>query len=133
MMKRLASAIVLVSFWLPGAPAHAQYDRDGRYVPSPMGVPADPYARVVPFSPGTPGRVTGTPIQPPGPAPLRAPPVTTMPLDPRAGTSEATLPVPVTRAMCSEGWSVDTGIPKVEFNRRCRRMRPVEKSPDDEK
>ena len=35
--------------------ALAQYDRDGRYVPSPRGVPQDPYARPIPMYPGTPG------------------------------------------------------------------------------
>jgi len=41
-------------------PALAQYDRDGRYVPSPMGVPQDPYARPIPMYPGTPGGAAGT-------------------------------------------------------------------------
>lgn len=100
----------------------AQYDRNGRYVPSPMGVPADPYARVVPNYSGTPGRVTGTPVTPPPPAPLTVPPLTTQRLDPRAGTFSAPL-VPLTADQCQEGWSVETNIPRVEFNRRCSRMR----------
>ena len=44
--------------------ASAQYDRDGRYVPSPRGVPQDPYARPIPMYPGTPGGAVGTPIRP---------------------------------------------------------------------
>lgn len=44
--------------------ALAQYDRDGRYVPSPMGVPQDPYAAPIPMYPGTPGGAVGTPALP---------------------------------------------------------------------
>jgi len=118
----LRLVVVAVIVMAAAGPSSAQYDRSGRYVPSPMGVPADPYARVVPSYPGTPGRVTGTPVSPPPPEPLKVPPLTTRRLDPTAGTYSAPL-VPLTADQCKLGWSVETNIPRVEFNRRCRRMR----------
>ncbi len=114
--------MVVATMMAAADPGLAQYDRNGRYVPSPMGVPADPYARVVPNYSGTPGRVTGTPVSPPPPEPLKVPPLTTQRLDPAAGTYSAPL-VPLTADQCKEGWSVETNIPRVEFNRRCSRMR----------
>ena len=46
------------------SPAQGQYDRDGRYVPSPNGVPFDPNARPIPMYQGTPGGAIGTPASP---------------------------------------------------------------------
>jgi hypothetical protein len=112
--------------------AVAQYDRDGRYVPSPMGVPADPYARVVPGYAGTPGRVRGTPIPPPAPPKLRVPEFGSRPAVstgiPEAGARTF---VPLTLALCDEGWSKELGVPRVEFNRRCKRMRFLEQQKKD--
>src|SRR5262245_52387354 len=58
-LRAVTVAAVLAAAAGPGM---AQYDRDGRYVPSPMGVPADPFARPIPLHPGTPGQAVGTPI-----------------------------------------------------------------------
>lgn len=103
--------------------AFAQYDRDGRYVPSPMGKPADPYARPIPLYPGTPGEAVGTPIWPRDP-PLLLPPVTTeRPSLPPSISSSGRRVVPLTLDQCDEGWSKGLGLPRVEFNRRCKRMR----------
>jgi hypothetical protein len=85
-----------------------------------MGVPADPYARTVPLYPGTPGRVIGTPNPPPAPPRLDVP-RTGERLESTTGTYSQPL-IPLTLEQCKEGWSASTGVPKVEFNRRCRRM-----------
>jgi len=122
----LAFAVVLA-----GGPALGQYDRDGRYVPSPMGVPADPYARVVPMYPGSPGRVIGTPNPPPAPPKLRVPEFGTRPVAPAPVESGARTFVPLSLAQCDEGWSKSLGVPRVEFNRRCRRMRFLEQQKKD--
>jgi hypothetical protein len=58
------AAIALAALIAVERAALAQYDRDGRYVLSPMGVPQDPYARPIPMYPGTPGGAVGTPILP---------------------------------------------------------------------
>ena len=55
-------AAILAALIAIESSALAQYDRNGRYVPSPMGVPQDPYARPIPMYPGTPGGAVGTPI-----------------------------------------------------------------------
>jgi hypothetical protein len=103
-------------------PAAAQYDRDGRYVPSPMGVPTDPYARPVPLSSGTPGS-KGEPIWPRGmtPEPSRgsnARPVERVtPHDTQSARARAFY-----RAfkVCSNQWKASSGISRAEHNRRCR-------------
>ena len=60
-----SNAIILTVVTLAAAtPARAQYDRDGRYVPSPNGIPSDPTARPIPMYSGTPGSAIGTPIMP---------------------------------------------------------------------
>lgn len=102
-------------------PASAQYDREGRYVPSPMGVPADPYARPVPMYPGTPGGAAGEPILPRGSMPAPAAPSH---IPPRTYT-EPMRPtfVPLTLAQCGEGWSRKLLVPPTEFRRRCASMR----------
>jgi hypothetical protein len=120
--RLVLSAIVLSAIAL-GTPAVAQYDRDGRYVPSPNGVPSDPYARPVPLYPGTPGGAVGTPIVPrgaiaqPSPTPRLSPrPETSAPLYPRD------LPVPLRVEQCGESWSKALGMTPVEFRRRCARL-----------
>jgi len=99
----------------------AQYDRDGRYVPSPRGVPQDPYARPIPMYPGTPGGAVGEPIRPRGaiPEPLVVPPLPrdipqTSPLYPRF--------VPLSLARCGTPWSRATKLTPTEFRRRCGSM-----------
>ena len=100
--------------------ASAQYDRDGRYVPSPRGIPQDPYARPIPMYPGTPGGAVGTPIRPRGavPEPLVVPPLRespqTSPLSPRF--------VPLSLAQCETPWSRATRLTPTEFRRRCASM-----------
>ena len=101
--------------------ALAQYDRDGRYVPSPRGVPQDPYARPIPMYPGTPGGAVGEPIRPRGaiPEPLVVPPLPrdipqTSPLYPRF--------VPLSLAQCGTPWSRATKLTPTEFRRRCASM-----------
>lgn len=118
---------LVISFAGAGSVA-AQYDREGRYVPSPLGQPADPYARPIPNYSGKPGAAIGTPrlprayeIQPPT-APLlyRAPETVKVP------SASATVPlVPLSRQQCDEGWLPESNVPRVEFNRRCARMRRV--------
>ena len=56
--------IVAVAILVAATPAFAQYDRDGRYIPSPNGIPSDPTARPIPMYSGTPGAAIGTPITP---------------------------------------------------------------------
>lgn len=78
----MKALIVLLAGMAVATPAAAQYDRDGRYVPSPNGVPQDPYARPIPMYPGTPGEAIGTPSLPraaiqPSPEVNRLPPPTT--------------------------------------------------------
>ncbi len=101
-------------------PAHAQYDRDGRYVPSPMGVPRDPYAAPVPTYPGTPGGTTGTPIWPRGTQPSPPPKVLEQrPMDVPPSAAVPTGIVPLSLEQCDEGWSKSTHVTPVEFRRRC--------------
>ncbi|MEQ1714345.1 MAG: hypothetical protein ABL908_23505 [Hyphomicrobium sp.] len=114
------SVIALIALATTAVPGLAQYDRDGKYVPSPMGVPADPYAKPIPNYSGKPGAVIGTPSgpriapyqQPNALAPRPEVPITRRPSN--------TLPVALTVEQCEDGWSNSTRIPRVEFNRRCR-------------
>lgn len=119
-LKRLPIVVALLA--LSGSSALAQYDRDGRYVPSPNGIPADPYARPIPLYPGTPGQAIGTPSLPrnayPPPqviAPLQSPPVRTYPAE------AAPVPhfVPLTAEACRIGWRRETGLTRAGFKRRC--------------
>lgn len=113
----LAAAIALAG------PGQAQYDRDGRYVPSPLGVPADPYARPIPNYPGTPGGAIGTPSWPRAvPAPPPAGTILPRPVLPY-GRATAPWPQPVLLRICREGWSKSTGLSRVEYNRACRQTR----------
>lgn len=116
----VAGALALVAGAAHGL---AQYDREGRYVPSPLGIPADPYARPIPNYSGKPGDAKGTPIWPRGtetkplPGMLPRPPP---PTSQTSGTMPRTLVVPLEVEDCEGGWSKDKNIPRVEFNRRCR-------------
>lgn len=104
-------------------PAWAQYDREGRYVPSPMGVPTDPYARPIPNYSGRPGDAIGTPIWPRGMIadPPRVPPMKPAEIQP---VPHSTLPrVVVTPDVCDKGWSKATRLTPVEFRRLCARVR----------
>jgi hypothetical protein len=102
------------------APAQAQYDRDGRYVPSPNGIPADPYAKPpVSGYPGTPGGARNAPLElPRGGIPSGATPVprlTEPKLQPYA-------PLPPRRNVvrCDAPWSKVTGLTPTEFRRHCK-------------
>ena len=67
--------IALLALGCTAWPAAAQYDRDGRYVPSPNGIPADPTARPIPMYSGTPGEAIGTPSLPRPPPAVIVPPL----------------------------------------------------------
>lgn len=115
---RLAAlaAVVMASVF----PASAQYDRDGRYVPSPMGVPSDPNARVVPMYPGSPGGAVGTPAWP------RDPDQRLAPMKPRTGADDPRIlwnrTVPLNKKRCVEGWSKKLGLTAAEFEIRCAKI-----------
>lgn len=120
---------MMVAMVSVAAPAHAQYDRDGRYVPSPMGVPQDPYARPIPGYSGSPGEPKGTPIWPrgaiPGPAPqapmARAP---TQPVYPRRDQKRRIV------IDCRRPWSKAMGIPRSTHEKLCR-PQPKPESDDE--
>ena len=103
----------------------AQYDKDGRYVPSPNGVPADPYARPVPLYPGTPGQAIGTPSLPRN-AINPVPPIAPLQVPDRAPVYQYN-PRPYlvripTEKQCRAGWSAASGLTPREFQRRCDRL-----------
>lgn len=103
--------------------ASAQYDREGRYVPSPMGVPADPYARPIPGYSGKPGAARGTPAWPRAYDLKPSPPPRIRREAERVYVPPSSLPkaiVQISKKQCREGWSPDTDVPRVLFNRRCR-------------
>lgn len=112
------SALVCVT--LGAMPAMAQYDRDGRYVPSPMGRPTDPFARPIPNYSGTPGAAIGEPILPRG-AIGTSPPVVLLPRPPLRTEyrSIEAPPVALTKTQCGEPWSRATRMIPSEFKRRC--------------
>lgn len=113
-------ALAGVLGWLAAAPgAVAQYDRDGRFIPSPNGVPLDPSARPIPMYSGTPGEAIGTPILPRGPTASRPPDFATPPLDRRPVSSSR---VPLTPVRCRQAWSPAFGVGKAEFARRCAKV-----------
>ena len=100
-------------------PASAQYDRERRYVPAPLGVPADPFARPIPLYSGKPGAAIGTPIVPRGAIPDgRSAPISPRPALPRAGSARS-LPVVIDVEHCKSGWTKAMGVTRVAFNRRC--------------
>ena len=109
-----------------GDPCLAQYDRDGRYVPSPNGIPTDPYARPIPGYSGTPGQPSGTPIEPraaipqvPRVAPLSPPPQARQPRD----DDPRHYPVPLTARDCRKGWSASSQLTRRAFDRQCQLLR----------
>lgn len=124
-----ATLLALALLTLLAAPAaHAQYDRDGRYVPSPMGRPSDPYRSYIPGYTGKPGdakRIAPTPR-----AFRTEPPLPNLPRFEAAPGSQRTRPsssqpLPVvypTRAQCAAGWSRDVNIPRARFARACRAL-----------
>ena len=113
---------VLAALLLAAVPAVAQYDRDGRYVPSPNGIPQDPYARPVPMYPGTPGGAIGTPADPRNSI-LTPPKVNIIPRPTDNTPYSYSRSVDLTIDDCDEGWSKDLRVTKVEFNRRCALLR----------
>ena len=116
--------IAVLTLALAASPALSQYDKDGRYVPSPNGVPSDPTRSAVPMYPGSPGGTTGTAPLPRSAYPEL--PKTTVPTQPRPyippGSDQPR--VFLTRDQCDKGWSPDTNVPRVQFNRLCKRMKP---------
>lgn len=101
-------------------PSLAQYDKNGRYVPSPGGVPTDPYASTVPTYSGTPGGTSGTPTlpraaYPPAPVVPSLRPVA----PPHVGSSLPRPYVPLSVDQCDDGWSRGTHLTPTEFRRRC--------------
>lgn len=119
-LHRVAAAVLTAAVPALAQPALAQYDRDGKYVPSPLGVPADPYAKPIPNYSGKPGAAIGTPVWPriePYQQPNALAPRPEVPITRRPSNS---LPVPISVDQCEEGWSKSTRVPRVEFNRRCR-------------
>ncbi len=124
MNNRILKSVALALTFMATAvalPATAQYDRDGRYVPSPMGVPTDPHARIIQGYPGTPtpGGAVGAPVVPrdhtPGLAPMK----------PRVGVEESVLTtrtVPLNKKRCAAGWNKKLGITSAEFEIRCAKI-----------
>ena len=102
-------------------PVWAQYDRDGRYVPSPRGVPQDPLARPIPMYPGTPGGAVGTPIWPRGAIP-KTPVVPPLQRDIPQTPALYQRFVPLSLAQCGTPWSRATKLTPTEFRRRCASM-----------
>lgn len=103
-------------------PAQAQYDSQGRYVPSPMGKPADPYRSYVPLYTGKPGGTKRQSTTPPAyelkPQPL---PSFERPIKRRTYGTPSQRPVP-TLARCRAGWSKDTGLTPAHFKRLCKAL-----------
>lgn len=117
------AAFISVALTLSAGPANAQYDRDGRYVPSPMGKPADPSRTYVPGYTGKPG---GTNRLAPLPQIKEAQPLTYPKYDarqtPRANYTEPLPVVSPTEEQCKAGWSRDFAIPRSRYTRACRAM-----------
>lgn len=117
----LCTALALLSFG--AAPAQAQYDREGRYVPSPMGKPADPSRTYVPGYTGTPG---GTKGYAPLPRIKEVQPLKVPQYDPRqTPRTYYTEPLPATfptEEQCRAGWSREFAIPRSRYTRACRAM-----------
>jgi hypothetical protein len=116
--------ICLLLAWLvaTATPSLAQYDRDGRYVPSPNGVPLDPNAQLIPLYPGTPllpgqsGATLGTPraLNPPAAMPQALPPRLAEPSGSGSGLAR------FRRIRCADGWTARTGVSRMAFTRWCR-------------
>jgi hypothetical protein len=121
---RIGALVATTALLIAGGGAClAQYDPNGRYVPSPGGVPSDPYARTVPNYPGTPGGAIGTPTLPRAAIPE---PFTVPRLSPRETEALPRVmqlpPVLLTAAQCRQGWSRATGVSRVTFKRQCSRF-----------
>ena len=111
--------VCLATLAVGGLPTAAQYDRDGRYVPSPNGIPQDGNRAVVPMYPGSPGGAVGTPNLPRNAYPVSP----RSPMTPRIETSPTvywnSLPRALKIEQCEEGWVKSTGMSLVEFRRVC--------------
>lgn len=124
MRHSLASFVIPVAAaLLTAGSAMAQYDRDGRYVPSPNGIPSDPAARPIPMDPGTPGAAIGTPslprsqMAPPHALPA---PTTAVPIQPGStNLKRFRAPPQENKINCASRWSRSTGITERNFNRMC--------------
>lgn len=122
--RHCAFALAVTALFAAAGPAAAQYDRDGRYVPSPLGVPADPYARPIPLSSGKPGVQKGTPSLPRAYEPQPPPPPAAVLPRPRLSPGFTnTLPLRFERARCDEVWTKSTGLTPSAFKRRCAALR----------
>ena len=125
-LQTAAATLLLAS--LNSATAHAEYDSQGRYVPSPMGRPSDPYRSYVPGYTGKPAE-PGKPGEPkrfaPTPRAMQVPLPKIAPFDarqPRPATAEPLPLVQPTPAQCKAGWSRATAISRSRFTRACRAM-----------
>lgn len=120
-MSRNLRRLVFVGALLmaAAAPTLAQYDKDGRYVPSPNGIPSDPNASVIPGYSGAPGATAnGTPAWPRGQIPTQ-PSVTLPRARSPSVTSSGLPPVVLTEAQCRQGWSRKSGLARRIFEKRC--------------
>jgi hypothetical protein len=126
MTPRIRCRLLLAALALFAAPGVglAQYDREGRYVPSPMGVPADPHARPIPGYTGTPGGAVGAPIVPRGamPVPPAIPRPRSEPVDPPIVSLPRAIHLPA--RSCSRSWTAASRLSRAEFERRCRALLP---------
>lgn len=121
MIPKAAIGLVLAAGIAVEGSAFAQYDRDGRYVPSPMGVPQDQYAAPIPMYPGTPGGAVGTPILPRAAVP-GTPVVPPLQRDISGAPPPYSSFIPLTLGQCGEPWSRATKMTPTEFRRRCAGM-----------
>lgn len=115
-----AAVLSLAATALVVPAARAEYDSQGRYVPSPMGKPSDPYRSYVPLYTGKPGGSKRQPITPPA---YEMKPLTLPRFDPPKERSIYRARPRVARPSrqdCLEGWSKKTGIPRARFKRACR-------------
>ena len=119
----MAFLVCLITAVIGAGAASAQYDRDGRYVPSPNGIPTDPNARPIPMDSGTPGGAIGTPSLPRSMFPS-APVVPRLPEPERYSSPVMSRAVvPLSHKQCDDGWNKTTRLTPVEFRRRCALMR----------
>lgn len=100
--------------------ALAQYDSQGRYVPSPFGKPGDPYRSIVPLYTGKPGGTARLPNRPPA-YDVKPPrqPAYDQPVPRRRKGAPADQPIPTT-AQCRTGWSKEIGVTRAWFKRVCK-------------
>lgn len=100
--------------------ALAQYDSQGRYVPSPFGKPRDPYRSIVPLYTGKPGGSARLPNRPAA-YDVKPPrqPAYDQPVPRRRKGAPADQPIPTT-AQCRTGWSKEIGVTRAWFKRVCK-------------